>query len=191
MEIHTSVKLIRACWDAAIGLLGSNASGVIKGLFYRCFQVSWAKTIDLHQITAAWHGSAISPQGKTVMRAVTLLSTVFPTRIVLATPETTRTLQALDRAVRRVLVEGDKAFLKVSKAFAEIEAENVLLRKRFGPAGGCANLRKLLNMQASSQGSRKAKSSVRCSGHCMEMSWQSAAGREMARDKGEKREKQP
>ena len=28
-----------------------------------------------------------------------------------------------------VLVEGDKAFLKVSKAFAEMEAENVLLRK--------------------------------------------------------------
>jgi len=27
----------------------------------------------------------------------------------------------LDRAVRRVLVEGDKAFLKVSKVFAEIE----------------------------------------------------------------------
>ena len=69
MEIHTSVKLIRACWDAGIGLLGSNASGAIKGLFYRCFQVSWAKTIDLHQIMSAWRESAISPQDKTVTRA--------------------------------------------------------------------------------------------------------------------------
>lgn len=129
MEIHTSIKLIRACWDGGLGLLGSNASGAIEGLFYRCFQVSWAKTIDLHQIMAAWRESAISPQDKTVMRAVTLLSTVSPTRIVLATLETTRTLQALNRAVRMVLVEGDKAFLKVSKAFAEMEAENVLLRK--------------------------------------------------------------
>ena len=104
--------------------------------------------------------------------------------------ETTRTLQALDRAVRRVLVEGGKAFLKVSKVFAEMELK-VCRFENDRPGRRLRNLMKRLNMQASSQGSREAKCSTRCSGHCIEMSWQSAAGREVARNKGEKREKQP
>jgi len=58
------------------------------------------------------------------------------------TPRSVRTLRSLDRAVRRGSVEGGQAFLKVSKAFVELEAENVLLRSRLAKQEATAGLEK-------------------------------------------------
>ena len=56
------------------------------------------------------------------------------------TARSTRALQTLGHAVRRGTIEGEEAFLKVSKAFAEMDAENILLRRRLAKQDAAAKL---------------------------------------------------
>jgi len=125
-----------------VHMLESNASAALKGLFYRWFQVAWTKTIILHQITTAWRQAGLWPIHRAVMRAVTPLCTGRAQPNAPMTPRSVRTLQSRDRAVRRGSVEGGQAFLKVSKAFVELEAENVLLRGRLAKQEATAQLEK-------------------------------------------------
>lgn len=157
--------------------LGSKAPSVPKPFLYRCMQRAWKPTANSRQIRGAWAKAGIYPVSQLAMGARATTPEPLSHRIEPTTPHSARTIQAIDRKVRRGELSPTKAFHKTSKAVVKADAKRVL-------AG-----QEVAKLRASQEVDRAARASNKRTrfpqGHLFDQHYQEAHAEEIAEQKRE------
>ncbi|EIW70990.1 hypothetical protein TREMEDRAFT_26974 [Tremella mesenterica DSM 1558] len=106
--------------------LGTDAASIPKDLFYCWHQRAWKASTTSRQIRSAWARTGLFPLSQAIMgaRPVTPEQQIAP--IELRTPQSIRSIKAIERAVRRHEISPTTALLKVGKTCEKTIAEKTL-----------------------------------------------------------------